>query len=190
MTYRHLAKDDQCSRCQASSETVNHLLFTCPYAQLTWALFPIAASPDGVLDESQYSNLYRVLNIGSSFPAEKSFEELVPWILWRLWKSRNYYIFKGIDRDARDLVIKAKADAEEWRNRTEDEIAVSTTHIPAMCQTKWIPPPPLWVKCNTDGAWPQNGRGGMGWVLRECFYGWEQELYLNYVHPWKLNWKH
>lgn len=37
MVHRHIAKDRRCNRCGAEAETVNHLLFQCPFARLVWA---------------------------------------------------------------------------------------------------------------------------------------------------------
>ncbi|KAG2304136.1 hypothetical protein Bca52824_032787 [Brassica carinata] len=46
MRKRHIAKDGCCARCGMDSESVNHILFTCPYARLVWAVSPIRAPPN------------------------------------------------------------------------------------------------------------------------------------------------
>lgn len=58
MRHRHIVKDGSCGRCDMDSESVNHILFTCPYARLIWALSPIQAPPNGVMSDSLYANIY------------------------------------------------------------------------------------------------------------------------------------
>ncbi|KAL0864081.1 hypothetical protein Bca101_043199 [Brassica carinata] len=100
MRHRHIAKDGNCGRCNMDSETVNHILFTCPYARLIWAVSPIQAPPNGVMSDTLYANIYRVLNIKHHSPDLKIHDDLVPWLLWRIWKNRNEFIFKWIDYSA------------------------------------------------------------------------------------------
>ncbi|KAG2328022.1 hypothetical protein Bca52824_010750 [Brassica carinata] len=57
MRHRHIAKDGNCGRCNMDSETVNHILFTCPYARLIWAVSPIQAPPNGVIALVALENL-------------------------------------------------------------------------------------------------------------------------------------
>jgi len=56
----------------------------------------------------------------------------------------------------------------EWKSRneiTEEEIKSPT---PKVAEVKWIPPDPMSLKCNTDGAWSkETGTGGIGWLLRD-----------------------
>ena len=94
MHYKHIAKDGSCGRCGTGSETVNHILFTCPYARLIWAVSPIQAPPSGEMSDSLYANIYRVLNLKHHSPHLKIYDDLVPWLLWRIWKNRNEFIFK------------------------------------------------------------------------------------------------
>lgn len=50
---------------------------------------------------------------------DEVWRKIGPWILWRLWKSRNSYIFRGDDLDGLRL------DVEEWRKC--DDLKVETT---------------------------------------------------------------
>ena len=58
MAYRHIAKDKSCSRCGGEAESVNHLLFHCPYARLIWAVANVHIPPAGRWSDSFYANLY------------------------------------------------------------------------------------------------------------------------------------
>ncbi|KAG2253338.1 hypothetical protein Bca52824_083474 [Brassica carinata] len=121
MRNRHIAKDCSYGRCAMENETINHILFTCPYARLIWALSPIHAPTNGVLSDSLYANLARVMNLKHQDPTEKVYDDLVPWLLWRIWKNRNEFLFKGIDYTAPSTVSKAREDMEEWLKRKEEE---------------------------------------------------------------------
>lgn len=122
--------------------TVKHILFTCPYARLIWAVSPIQAPPNGVMSDSLYANIYRVKNQKHHTPDLKAYDDLVPWLLWRIWKNRNEYIFKGTDYSALSTVAKAMEDMEEWIGRKEeDHIAVKTPHH-SNPRVKWKAPPP------------------------------------------------
>ncbi|CAL9234670.1 unnamed protein product [Arabidopsis halleri] len=126
------------------------------------AISPIPAPSGREWSDSIYQNIYYKLNINQEH-SQLDFEgSLAPWILWRLWKSRNEYIFKGREYKVR----RAKDDKEEWRMRKEQcsqppQVIRSKHH-----RTKWKPPQPGWVKCNTDGAWSAESINcGIGWIL-------------------------
>ncbi|XP_018435800.2 uncharacterized protein LOC108808101 [Raphanus sativus] len=168
MTYRHIAKDKRCSRCDGEAESVNHLLFQCHYARRAWAVANIHIPPSGKWSDSLFDNLYWVLNLKQEYQKEEVDEGFVPVLLWRLWKNRNEFLFRGKDYDADSTVRKVWEDVEEWRNREDvknEEVKTPTT---AVSDRKWNPPPPLSVKCNTDGSWSKETEsGGVGWVLRD-----------------------
>lgn len=167
MNHRHISKDGSCPRCPHCAESVNHLLFQCTFARQVWALSPFPAPPNGTWDGSLYSNMYRALNIHIYHPHIIDKSGIIPWLLWRLWKSRNDLLYKGKDYNAMETVRKAVEDAAEWSNRKEPEVRQT-------CQTdlnagteRWNPPPRGWVKCNSDGARQSEGElSGVGWALR------------------------
>lgn len=167
MYSRHISKDSRCIRCGQEDETVNHLLFTCPYARLIWAMSPIHAPPQGTYSNSLYTNLHWVLNLKKEYPNEEVYELLVPWLLWRIRKNRNEYLFRGKDYSAHDTIQKAKEDEAEWRGRNEAEVVEVKHPLTKTAGARWKPPPNQWLMCNSDGAWRKESRdGGVGWVLR------------------------
>lgn len=110
MVYRHIGKDKRCSRCDGEAESVNHLLFQCPYARLVWVVAQVHIPPAGRWSESLFANLYWVLNQKTKYPTEEVDEEFVPWLLWRLWKNRNEFVFRGRDCPTPITVRKAWED--------------------------------------------------------------------------------
>lgn len=73
---RRLLRDTTCARCQGHEESVNHLLFQCPFARLVWALSSVPAPPNGIMADSIYTNLHRVMTIAKKHPQEVEAEKL------------------------------------------------------------------------------------------------------------------
>lgn len=132
---RHIIKDSQCIRCQAGEESVNHLLFQCPFARLVWALSNFPAPRNGIMVDSLYTNLYRVMTVSTEHPQDADAEKLGSWLMWRLWKNRNELSVKGVEFDALETVQKAKEDMLEWQERQkkdstpEKQLPITTRNI-------------------------------------------------------------
>lgn len=152
MAYCHLAKDKTCARCGVGEESVNHLFFQCTYARQLWALAHIHIPPSGTWSDSFYANLYWVLNHKKVYPREEVDEELVSWLMWRIWKNRNEFIFRGVDFNAPATIMKVWDDVQEWKNRAEVKNEVVKKQTMEGPVKKWLPPAPSWIKCNTDGS--------------------------------------
>ena len=60
-----------------------------------------------------------VLNQKKDYPKEEVDAGFVPWMLWRLWKNRNEFVFRGKDYNAPTTVKKVWEDVLEWKSRTE-----------------------------------------------------------------------
>ncbi|XP_018465005.2 uncharacterized protein LOC108836338 [Raphanus sativus] len=172
MRKRHMAKEAQCARCNSGTESINNVLFQCPLARLVWAHSAIPTPQGGILDNSLYSNLFHALNVEKEYPKDDVQSDLVPWLLWRLWKSRNEFLFQGKDYEAMSILQKAKEDAEEWRERAtceKSEVETEKTSTPLKLNPKqvWKPSPPTWLKCNSDGAWHKDRANcGLGWICK------------------------
>jgi len=79
-------------------------------------------------------------------------------------------VFKGIEFSAKQVILKATEDLEEWNNRKEPQPQKVLPQPPGMQCRRWQPPSYGWVKCNTDGAWVDVAPNcGVGWVLRNQF---------------------
>ncbi|KAG7572302.1 Endonuclease/exonuclease/phosphatase superfamily [Arabidopsis suecica] len=168
LSYRHLAKDKSCIRCPSCTETVNHLLFKCSFARLTWAISPVPAPPEVEWSDSLYKNLHHVLFCRKDQSQEKDTSTLLPWILWRLWKNRNGLVFQGKEFSAPQVVNKAKEDEEEWQARKDPQPLKENKRQQGNQIAKWKPPPQNWVKCNVDGTWTADAPNcGVGWVTRD-----------------------
>lgn len=152
---------------------MNHVLFQRPFARLVWALSPIPAPPEDVMGNSLYSNTDHALNIKKAYPRDEVKSEMVPCLLWRLWKCRNELLFNGKEYEAMSILRKAREDADEWERRKQVNLSVEgnkrVTHPISTSQAKpWKLPPTNWLKCNSDGAWHKDRlNSGVGWLCRD-----------------------
>ena len=106
-------------------------------------------------------------------PSMPHFQRLLPfWIVWRLWKSRNNFIFRKITRLPETEVNKRRHEAEEWleANYNMEEISGGHTDQNRITDTdsQWRPPPRGWVKCNFDSGF-RMGQSftNTGWLIRD-----------------------
>lgn len=112
---RHCATDKTCTRCGAEDETINHILFECPPARQCWALSDIPNPPGLFPCMALFSNIDHLLWRAKEHGVPKEILELFPWILWFLWKSRNNFIFNGIDTPPHETLQLATAEAQSWK---------------------------------------------------------------------------
>uniref|UniRef100_A0A1J3ELU2 RNase H type-1 domain-containing protein n=1 Tax=Noccaea caerulescens TaxID=107243 RepID=A0A1J3ELU2_NOCCA len=122
------------------------------------------------MSRSVYTNLFRIFTISKNHPLQAETEPLGPWILWRLWKTRNDWIIKGTEYDALQTIKKATEDMEEWKSRKENQgsLEIKNPMPTNPLRESWKPPPSGWVKCNVDGTWNKDAvDNGIGWVLRD-----------------------
>lgn len=120
LTACHINAEPRCKRC-GSSESINHLLFHCPFARVVWNLSPLAGSFDvsGLTDlRADWSELHAIKCLPPSGVASTP---LVPWLLWFLWKARNKYVFENFTGSPADTVSQAIVAAKEWE-KAQDSI--------------------------------------------------------------------
>lgn len=87
--------------------------------------------------------------------------------MWRLWKSRNAFYYRGEDYEPSSVVTKVQEDFDEWNSRDDLEEKDVNTNPVIREEERWTPPPHNWLKCNSDGAWDRTkDHCGVGWVLR------------------------
>lgn len=103
---RHINVDPKCKRC-GSLESINYLLFHCPFAREVWRLSPFVESFDvsGLTDlRADWSEVHGQ----KCLPAPGIIATpLVPWLLWSLWKARNKYVFENFAGNPADTLSQA-----------------------------------------------------------------------------------
>ncbi|CAL9226865.1 unnamed protein product, partial [Arabidopsis halleri] len=168
---RTIPADPICQRCCKEEETINHILFTCPFADVVWR------QVNGIVGQLNFStnleNNFSNLLLRTKITSSSNFQRFLPlWIVWRLWKSRNDFLFRKITRPPQVEVKKGIYEANEWLEANVNTEEIRTTHMNCN-QTKnrssqWQPPPEGWLKCNFDSGFLQ-GRSftNTGWLIRD-----------------------
>ncbi|CAL9239252.1 unnamed protein product [Arabidopsis halleri] len=173
---RNIPADPICQRCGLDEETTNHILFMCPHAQAVWRCANIDinhhVTPLGDFED----NLHRIVQMGKmqSLPLHN---QLLPfWIMWRIWKSRNDFLFQKVNRRPESTAQKGIHDVNDWIAATQQQqeetrpLPTSTDPPPRRRNRdgQWSPPPTGWIKCNFDSGFSQ-GRSftNTGWIFRD-----------------------
>ncbi|KAL9279362.1 putative RNA-directed DNA polymerase [Arabidopsis thaliana] len=168
---RMVPADPICQKCCQVDETVNHILFTCPFADVVWK------HANSIVGHNRFSDSLED-NFGlmiqfAHIPSLPHFQRLLPfWIVWRLWKSRNDFLFKKIMRLPQTEVHMGRSEANEWleaNNYTEDTRGSQLNKNTGQDRgSQWRPPPRGWVKCNFDSGF-MLGRSftNTGWLIRD-----------------------
>ncbi|KAG5388542.1 hypothetical protein IGI04_030083 [Brassica rapa subsp. trilocularis] len=82
------------------------------------------------------------------------------WIIWNLWKSRNWFVFEGFPSRPEDVLTTAIKMAREWSSDQNLEI-VHHKGEPRMEQ----PSPCDAIVVRTDAAWEASRQvAGLGWI--------------------------
>ena len=155
---RHINIDHNCKRC-GSLESINHLIFHCPYAREVWKLAPLAGSfgISGLTDlRADWSDLHSQKCLP---PTGIISTPLIPWIMWSLWKARNKFVFENHAGAPADTLSQAIVAARDWE----------------LAQTPKGERPPIPMKppsletanvARSDAAWSSSSQlAGLGWVV-------------------------
>ena len=156
---------DGCMFCGADKETINHILFLCPFARIVWALSNIP-SPSMGFGYSIFQNMYHLFNLRNSDWSTHDSAETFAWVLWHLWKNRNSMLFDCISLSPDFLIQKAMDNSRDW----------SVVHSPNLLKPvdcgfplhNWCPPLLDEVKCNIGFSWSRRASmSGASWVVRD-----------------------
>ncbi|CAN1764375.1 Putative ribonuclease H protein At1g65750 [Linum perenne] len=158
---RHISTTEECPRCGADEESIEHCLRSCPVAQQVWS--QLVAGPN----LSQFLNVdYKVwweVNIRS-----QSWGVDFGVACWLLWKHRNEWIFQN-RRSAPPEVIH---QLHFWKQaiHTAAEIESNarslTRAVKAWKDVAWSPAPDPWITLNTDGSVSEQKHAAAGGALR------------------------
>lgn len=166
---RGLHNNTTCLACGQASETICHVLFTCPTAVEAWRLAGIHSPPAGFSQSSVFLNLHYLVAGTKKQRNDQDNLKSFPWIMWHLWKGRNSLVFEKSRFTPHSILAKALEEAEIWTQAQQPDQA---THM-ALESTNssvdaWEKPPSEMVKCNVGMAWVDAGPvNGSSWILRD-----------------------
>ncbi|CAN0911700.1 Putative ribonuclease H protein At1g65750 [Linum grandiflorum] len=157
----HVLVSPECPVCAGPLESVEHLLFYCPFALRFYAVCQLTLPP---LPNTHFAYFWQ--EILCTQPT------LAPiWVIawWRIWKSRNWVVFEHTQWLPIPLY-------RQFRRQVAELPALfppipHTPHAPpTLCPTSfssWLPPIYPRFKINVDGAVRSGSGGATGWVLRD-----------------------
>ena len=160
---RHVDVDPRCKRCGAS-ESITHLLFHCPFAQLVWLAAPFVTGfdPRGIVDlEERWTALCAKPCLP---PTGLVSSPIFPWILWTIWKERNRVVFNGSSNTPTEALTLAIKAAKEWEQTQVNEKGSSTQTFTALASNTSSAPT---IVIRTDAAWRKEDKtAGLGWTVQ------------------------
>ncbi|CAN6974594.1 unnamed protein product [Brassica rapa subsp. trilocularis] len=165
---RGMKVDSRCQRCGFSSESINHILFSCPVARLLWAQIGFPFPPRGFENRSLLEIFSYLLEIKSNKELPDALTRIFPWVLWMLWKNKNAFEFEGKEYAVEATVEKIKDDARQWF-----EVHLPTVNNEEICRRRnskvqWKAPSAGILKCNVGVAWTKSTKlAGAAWFVRD-----------------------
>ena len=168
LTTRGMRIDPTCPRCHRFNESINHALFTCPFATMAWRLADVTLFRNLQMSDSIAENINHILTL-LQHKTITDFQKLLPyWLLWRIWKARNNVVFNNFRESPTNTALRSQAETRDWLNATQSQrrenvrIGTSTTS-----NTAWQPPPITHLKCNFDAGFNvQSLNATAGWIIR------------------------
>lgn len=161
--------DPYCPRCHKEEESICHVLFKCPYANIIWRLSntPLLSMHQFTNDVEENISLLVNCYHNTGFTEQ---QKLAPfWLLWRIWKARNNLVFNKFRESPSRVVLQAQADVMAWINNFANKSTqtLSSSHATPITST-WTKPPPSFVKCNFDAGFDIGTSKGIGgWIIRD-----------------------
>ena len=90
---RSLLANTKCPRCD-EEETAMHLFFECDFAKKVWELIPLKNAVHLAAEET-FQGAINIFRRVSCLPPAGISEDILPWICWVIWTSRNNLIFEN-----------------------------------------------------------------------------------------------
>uniref|UniRef100_A0A8I6WZM0 Reverse transcriptase zinc-binding domain-containing protein n=1 Tax=Hordeum vulgare subsp. vulgare TaxID=112509 RepID=A0A8I6WZM0_HORVV len=118
----HIADIESCVLCTAQEEeTIDQLIFNCPFSQACWAKIGISYN----INISRIEATIRAKEIYSG----RLFFEIFTITAWNIWKERNYFIFNQISRTYNAWLERTKADLSWLRYRVSTNLSDYITSL-------------------------------------------------------------
>lgn len=157
-----------CVRCN-EIETEVHYFFTCPYARQVWEVVPINKAVH-LAASDKFEDVVVKFRKVVCLPPSGITLNILPWIVWSLWKARNSLIFEGRLESTGETVLRGIKLAREWsisqaqgtekNNLPKDLLNRSReqTSLPIAEGNR--------VVCTTDAAWNKDSlTAGLAWIF-------------------------
>lgn len=163
---RGLGSDLRCVRCK-ERETKAHIFFNCPYAKEVWNSVPLARAVHIAADES-FTTAITKFREAICLPPTGINGNVLPWICWAIWTSRNTQVFENRLYTPAETATKGLALAKEW-NLAQQKSQTTISYLQSGKASTSITinqhQRPR-TTCNTDAAWDkERKKAGLAWTF-------------------------
>ncbi|KAK2419793.1 hypothetical protein QL285_030613 [Trifolium repens] len=153
-----------CPRCNKSLETIDHVFMRCDWAKATWFCSPMTINFNNLDGNIPFTTWLSNTIIHS----DKESIQNIAALIYNIWRARNLLVFQGKDIPAACVAQQAIANASEYQTAGKPHHALTTASNTRSRgnNTSWIPPTKGTLKLNVDAHPCDDGRLGLGLVLR------------------------
>jgi hypothetical protein len=108
-----------CEVCNQEDETVDHIIWGCPFAKELWEkkYIGVHQHPANI---SQLHNAQRPVGVPQQF-----FSTFIAICCWQLWKRRNGLVLRSELATMRQVMKTCMADANPWKSRLPKKSSAS-----------------------------------------------------------------
>ncbi|ONH90045.1 hypothetical protein PRUPE_8G032200 [Prunus persica] len=161
-----------CPICGVEEETIEHLLFLCPWTNAVRFVVPL----NYIVDMRGFSSVDRwlkgVINFQGLSKREVHFLLTnISFICWEIWKTGCNFVFKSSHIDPRLTIDRAIQNRREFLDaKAKSPMPFGDASVdPNILAQGWRPLMSNYVKINFDGAWKKDSHlAGLGVVARDA----------------------
>ncbi|PNX55458.1 ribonuclease H [Trifolium pratense] len=161
---RGIRCDPICPRCNKALETTDHVFKQCDWAQAIWFGSPMSINFQSM--EPTISFMDWISNVILNEETECVANIIA--ITYSIWRARNLLVFQEKDLPVMNVVQQAMLNANEYRTLSiVPHLSSSTSATKSRGNDNyWTPPTNGTLKLNVDAHPCDDGRWGLGLVLR------------------------
>ncbi|KAL0410966.1 UNVERIFIED_CONTAM: hypothetical protein Slati_3686300 [Sesamum latifolium] len=167
-----------CLQCGSQGEDIHHILLSCHFSRLVWALSDI---PWSALAEWRSGCEEWMRNTVKNLDSKQSGWFMT--ICWSLWNNRNKKVMENLTEEPLHLIQNARRFYLAFYEAISAEPRDETPHI----QENWSKLGEGWIKVNFDGAISNEKKGGSVGVIARDYngqcVGWDRNYFPGICEP-------
>jgi hypothetical protein len=164
---KKIIQEDSCTLCQSAPETSPHILRDCPRVLPLWQNIGIPTLLDSFFSPniSYWMQSCSNSSLSTSLHSKLLFKDIFPILCWSIWTARNKTAFEGTEFNQSAIAQQLSSLAIELKFSLPQKIDKPPKETVLI---GWKPPPPGFLKLNTDGSALGNPRpANAGGLIRD-----------------------
>ncbi|KAH9647971.1 putative reverse transcriptase/RNA-dependent DNA polymerase [Citrus sinensis] len=133
-----------CPICHTSSETVFHVLVTCPFAKACWISSVMGFNESCVSFVHWLEDLFSCCNIDDC--------SLTATVCWGLWLNKNNKVWNDVKGRVQTVLNSAGQNLFLWQQARKSVYVPPVSDSASHGSVCWLKPNVGWFKCNVDAA--------------------------------------